>query len=1023
MSKTRYKMYKKGKHWIITGIVSGAVVLGVGNVTAQADTGASADVGLSVVDDESGSGEPTDKVVLTTPTGSSMEESAAGEAIGVPDESAEPEVTTDASEAPTPVIDQKASGEGSTVNAVPQKSPDNVADVTMSKTPSVPRVTSEVPSASDVPEVTMPETQPAVPDTSTKVHAEPVLAAVPLVKKQVAKMSAPVVTPAPATTNIDQWMPNKTLQKVILLTLQEVEGTDKTWNSVADITQDDLALLTTLDVKDGKGYDTYIDGKTPFSVEGLQYAKNLWWLSMGGSLNIEPGAVFGDIVDVTPLANLQKLTHLDLQGNKITDISPLANLKNLDGLYLAYNHIRDFSPLKGFKGDMNSLGQFIILDPLLVSDKDRTGHMQIQCITIDGEVVQLTAKGGLVEPVFANPEKDNPDYHFYYTKGESKSDGKGGIYFSGLRDQQPGPTASPIPGLNAIALPDAFYLTGQGEGFNVVQPYIIADDAANVIVHYQDKNGGKLADDKVLSGGLVGEDYKTTPADIPGYKLTDQSANTTGKYSKDKIDVTYVYTKIAGLVTAHYQDKDGHQLAADKVLPGGLVGEDYKTTPVDVPGYKLTDQSANATGKLGENDIVVTYTYTQIAGSVTVHYQDKDGHQLAADKVLPAGLVGADYATTPVDVPGYKLTDQSANATGKLGDKDIVVTYTYTQIAGSVTAHYQDKDGHQLAADKVLPAGLVGADYTTTPIDVPGYTLMGHPDNASGKYSAIPVTVTYVYAKDEVKPPVAPPAKQTTVTVHHRTVDGKTVAPDAVQSGKVGTAYVTHAANPAGYKLKITPENATGTFGEKDFEITYFYAPVETGGGETPGPGNPGGSGEKPEPGNPGDGNTGGSEKPNPGNPGGGEKPTPGTPGGGNNGGGQTPGPSNPDTGNHGNGNEIPGTSQPGPGTDNPGQTPGSNGSNPAPDTSTEGAGDGADLTTPPSKPAVAPTSTVSATSPATINLATPNRPTSTKPKPQTASMLPQTGEKPTQLSVWGFICLSVTWGVLGLLGVKRKIR
>ncbi|WP_191982036.1 MucBP domain-containing protein, partial [Levilactobacillus koreensis] len=331
-------------------------------------------------------------------------------------------------------------------------------------------------------------------------------------------------------------------------------------------------------------------------------------------------------------------------------------------------------------------------------------------------------------------------------------------------------------------------------------------------------------------------------------------------------------------------------------------------------------------------------------------------------------------------------------------------------------------------ADKVLPGGLVGEDYKTTPADVPGYTLTEQPTNASGKYSTDSVTVTYIYAKNEVKPPVAPPVKQTTVTVHHQTADGKAVAPDVVQSGKVGTAYVTHAADPAGYKLETILGNATGTFGEKDIEITYIYEPVETGSGETPGPDNPGdgsnGGGETPAPGNPGDGNTGGSEKPNPGNPGGGETPNPGTPGGGNNGG-QTPSPSIPDTGNNGNGNEIPGTSQPdtGTGTDNPGQTPGGNIPTPAPDMSTGGAGDSADLATPPSKPGVAPTPIVSAGSPATINVASPNRPTSTISQPQSAVMLPQTGEKPTQSSVWGFICLSVTWGVLGLLGVKRKMR
>lgn len=991
MSKTRYKMYKKGKHWIVAGIVSGAVMLGAGNVTAQADTGASADVGSSLVTEESGTGksmandstqEPAVKEAFATAPGAPVTDEAAE--VGDSNEEVEPDVTTVTSESLAPVTDQPASGESSAADSDRETPADNVEDVTISDESAGAKITPPVTRTPTVPEVTMPAGQPVAPATSTKVHAESSLAAVPLVKKQLARQSAPVVTAAdPATTNIDQWMPNKTLQKVILLTLQDVKDAAKTWKSVADITQDDLLLLTTLDVKDGKGYDTYIDGKTPFSLEGLQYATNLTWLSMGASLNIEPGAIFGDIVDVTPLTNLQKLTSLDLQGNRIEDISPLANLKNLDSLYLAYNHIRDFSPLKGFKGDMNSLGQFIMLDPLLVSDKDRTGHMQVQCITIDGEVVQLTVGQAVIEPVFASPEKDKQDYHFYFTGGKPKPDGNGGIYFDTIQDQQPGSADSPISAVNAIALPDHYYLTGHyGTDFNVVQPYIIVDTAADVIVHYQDKDGKKLADDKVLSGGLIGEDYKTTPIDVPGYKLTGQSENTTGKFSKDKIEVTYVYK--------------------------------------------------------------------QVAGPVTVHYRDKDEQKVADDKVLPEKSVGDDYTTTPMEIPGYKLVKVPTNATGKYGKESIDVTYYYAQTAASVTVQYQDKDGQKLAADKVLPEKSVGDDYTTTPIEIPGYTLMGQPTNASGKYSTDSVTVTYIYAKNEVKPPVAPPVEQTTLTVHHQTADGKVVAQDDIYSGAVGMTYVTYAASPAGYKLKKTPGNATGTFGEKDFEITYIYELVETGGSETPGPGTPGGGdnsggetpdpgtpgdgnnggGETPAPGNPGDGNTGGCEGPNPGNPGGGETPNPGTPGGGNNGGGQTPGPSipgpsAPDTGNNGNGNEIPGTSQPGTGTgtDNPGQTPVGNIPTPVPDTSTGGAGDGANATTLPSNPSVAPTPIISAGSPATISVASPNRPTSTISQPQSAVMLPQTGEKPTQSSVWGFICLSVTWGVLGLLGVKRKMR
>lgn len=427
-------------------------------------------------------------------------------------------------------------------------------------TPETPEI-SVTPEVSATPEVpttsattvatTRPVDDQVIPVQSDVTHAlgaSHTEVAVPAVQAEMTKPATMKVTHAPTASTIDDWMPNKRLQQAVLLHLQRLTGVDKKWNSVADITQEDLQLLKKLMVLGNDGFDTYIDGHTAFSLEGLQYATNLETIMMEASLNHKPGAFYGDIVDVSPLANLQHLTTVHLQHNRIEDVTPLANLQNVTTMALAYNHIRDFSPLKGkpYK-DFTYTGQFIMLDPLMVNDDDRKGHLQIQCVTITGEVVTLTTGMAIAEPVFYTTEAGHT-YHIYYTGGNPKPDGQGGVYFTNIQDQKPG--ATNFPGApNVDVLQDYYYLTGSYKpsagvvDFAVVQPYVISHAANNVTVHYHDLDGNAIADDVVLAPGMVGEHYTTTAPEIPDYTLMVTPENANGTYGDAAIDVTYVYTQ------------------------------------------------------------------------------------------------------------------------------------------------------------------------------------------------------------------------------------------------------------------------------------------------------------------------------------------------------------------------------------------------------------------------------------------------------------------------------------------------
>lgn len=585
--KMHYKMYKSGKKWVIGGIVSGSLMFTLG-VTAQAAV------------------EPVDTAVATTAVSTAVEETPVVPAVTEPTaeetttaattESAATTVVMPADGAATDAVTVTKPMAGATPVELAETATDDQSVTTsgadeaaattkpMTAVTTVPTTDAAVPvdlPAEEMPAITEPTTKPetavtsvepvVLPEVATVATTRPaematvvvdsplatlgadvMTAATALVQKELTKPATMTLTHTKETAMIDLWMPNKRLQQLVLLTLQKLPGTGKTWNSVADITQEDMALLKSLSTSGRQGLDTYIDGKTAYSLVGLEYAVNLTAISMGGSLNDAPGAFYGDIEDLTPIANLQQLTSVDFQHNRIKDVTPLVNLQNLQSVYLAYNAIRDFSPLNG-KFDHTSAvnfsytGQFIFLDPIMISDKDREGHLQVACTTITGEVVPLTATAAIAQPIFF--VNGAHTYHVYFTGGNPKPDGQGGIYYTNIQNQKPGATEwSGDASVNVEPMKDYYYLTGMYKpngvvDFSVVQPYAIAQSAANVTVHYVNEDGETIAPDRTLKPGLVGEAYTTEPAKVPNYVLQVTPENATGTYGETAIDVTYVYAE------------------------------------------------------------------------------------------------------------------------------------------------------------------------------------------------------------------------------------------------------------------------------------------------------------------------------------------------------------------------------------------------------------------------------------------------------------------------------------------------
>jgi len=149
------------------------------------------------------------------------------------------------------------------------------------------------------------------------------------------------------------------LEEVVRLTLDKSGG---------DITQSDLDSLTSLSTE-------YLWDIQIYDLTGLEYCTNLTSLDVSWEKisDISPIANLNKLtslsirvnpeIDLTPIEGLNNLTYLNLEGGQITDISLLANLDSLKILNVRVTAETDLSPLSGLTSLVTlGLGQNDIID-------------------------------------------------------------------------------------------------------------------------------------------------------------------------------------------------------------------------------------------------------------------------------------------------------------------------------------------------------------------------------------------------------------------------------------------------------------------------------------------------------------------------------------------------------------------------------------------------------------------------------------------------------------------------------------
>ncbi|WP_024525950.1 MucBP domain-containing protein [Levilactobacillus brevis] len=815
-SKEHYKMYKKGKLWMVAGVFTATVMMGlVGGQPAQAATTTTSDASTTETVT------PTKATAIEQPSAAATPASADSSAI-TPN-SAATSVAQSATQAATssaaPVISKTASA----------VTPDSTATNSTS-TP-----------ASAAPSSAAPVSSAAAID-ATKV-ATPVSAATAQVKAAttrnaaaVAPVAATIQSVAPTDVTIDQWMPDTNLQQVVLHELAKTTGI----TSADQITQAMMGNLTKLYVDTSaqqNNKDYYLATMQVRSLQGLEYAKNLTdlWICPNLDANLNwTGAYmkYGSISDISALAGLTNLTELNLQMNQISNISALKNLK-LKGVSLSYNQISDLSPLQNSKDTMSTSAtmayQIIKLPTIVLNAKTTSYTMPSFIITnLDGGNVPIT-------PVQTSP-------YFGMTSAGTgtnlddatvawKDLGQSGYLFVDWHDTLLGLPGYPFDG-------------------EIVQPYTLSDSVGNVNVNFKTTSGLSLAPQVTLSGNL-GDDFDLNQsatvmnavqkimAQGYAYQGTANDMAVTGVYAEDPTNITLLFGVKKLAATFNFIDDQGHTLAVPQTMTGDY-GQAWQTQIPSLKGYTfkqatqdgqpLTLTDGQLAGTLTA-DTTINLIYTADTKTATVHYVYVDGSEAAPSQTI-SGKYGDTIAfpTSPV-IKGYTASklptsvfgdDVAANTFTVTYTKDAVTPPTPTQQV-TVTVHYQDPDGKAVASDFVFTK-QIGDRYATSPADVKNYRLQATPANASGVVGDQNIVVTYVYVQqsgdgDQVTPdqpgtttptkPVKPtkptqPAKQPTVNKTGGQADqarvGTRVKPQAtVQNGATQPAVSAKATTtPAG---------------------------------------------------------------------------------------------------------------------------------------------------------------------------------------------------------------------------------
>ena len=296
----------------------------------------------------------------------------------------------------------------------------------------------------------------------------------------------------------------------------------------------------------------------------------------------------------------------------------------------------------------------------------------------------------------------------------------------------------------------------------------------HLLIRYVDEEGNEIQQRETIHG-LVSSDYLVEPTAIDGFAFKEVQSGSDpvqGRFGTEFQTVSFVYAKLPNVQLGHllikYVDEEGNEIQQRQTIHG-LVGSEYLAEPATIDGFAFKEVQADsdpAQGQFSTEPKSVTFVYSKLPnvqlGNLLIRYVDENGKELQQSQTLN-GPIGEGYDVSSdqykLSINGYVLVEEKLpnNMKGAFTAQEQIVTFIYKKIdhpisvdEGTVTTNYLDENGESLAPSDTQ-TGQIGQEYTTTEKSISGYELMQTklPENAAGSFTKEPITVNYIYAKQQ----------------------------------------------------------------------------------------------------------------------------------------------------------------------------------------------------------------------------------------------------------------------------------
>ena len=334
-----------------------------------------------------------------------------------------------------------------------------------------------------------------------------------------------------------------------------------------------------------------------------------------------------------------------------------------------------------------------------------------------------------------------------------------------------------------------------------------------IIINHIDKYEKSIVLKNETRNGLEGDSYTTSEEKFKGYVYAQEvEGKANGKMEAQPLTITYYYIKQSNLITEHIDAISGEKIIAD-VITTYDEKENYTAFAQDLPGYVLVEEPDETEGIMGREDVIKTFKYKKISAGLVVKY---------VDEITKEQLEQKEYNGNENDIidleeltfDGYILTKRPAVSQITLTVNGQETYFYYKKIVDLEVVGIDKNTGAEIYSK--VQSGVEGAQYTTKPLEIPGYELVEEPDNKDGIYNRDNPKVVYVY-------------KQIAQNVIVRYIDKDTneVLDKYEINGYVGDEYTTEQKEFEDYNFVKVIGNSKGTLNDEPQEVNYYYEKKE----------------------------------------------------------------------------------------------------------------------------------------------------------------------------------------------------